>query len=472
MIRGASLVGVRPWESARGGSFEGRKACTLAGVQTPIHQLQKYLLVREAQLSRAESLPPGFLSFVRFVQFLATILVEFLDDNCMQMAAALAYSSLLALVPVTTLFFSIFTNFRAFGEFRSDIENFLTEQLFANATLGHQILAQLDRFSANAKQLGVVAMVALIVTVIFLMITVENSLNHVWKIPPRRRMLTRVITYSALVFLGPILLSLSFYLTNQHLRGMVMGMHISQGLWKFISGVSVSCLMFFFIYMVVPEAKVGLRPALAGGMVAGALFEWAKWGFNRYLQVSNFYTNVYETLGIVPIFLVWLYVVWLVTLLGMEIVYVGQHQEGLKTYARVLRSGDNVSDAALVATMCQIATNFYDGRAEDSNQAQLAKHLGLPLFYVTSILHHLEAEGFLNRIAGNSENFTPCRPIDQITVHELVQSLHADEILGRLSETDLRYYPLLEAFSRAGAYRDELFEQMTLGDIAAQRLDR
>lgn len=434
---------------------------------TLIHSFQRYLLRREEEISRAESLPTGFLRLISFGRFTATVLVEFLDDHCMQMAAALSYSSLLALVPAATLFFSIFTAFQAFEQLRGSIEGFLTEQLFANAELGHQILEHVEKFSINARDLGVSSLVALIVTVIFLMITVENSLNQVWKVPPRKKIHHRVITYTALVFLAPLMMALSFYLTNQTIRAFTV--QISPGLWKMVSGFSVSCLMFFLIYMTVPEVRVRLRPAIAGGLVAGALFEWAKWGFDQYLSHTAFYVDVYKTLALVPIFLVWLYLVWLVTLLGMEITYVSQNEEQLRAYARCLVGDIEVTDAALIATMAQVAKNFFEGRNEESSPQGLANELGIPLPRLSSILLHLEEDGFVHRVAGNSDHFVPSRPLAVVTIQDLLASLHSDQIFLRLSERDQRFEPLRDSFLRSQVFRDELFETMTLEQVVMRR---
>lgn len=438
-------------------------------METPVHQIHAYLLRREAELVRAEGLPQGLLRLVSFGRFLATVAVEFLDDHCLQMAAALSYSSLLALVPVVTLFFSVFTAFAAFSELRRDMERFLMQQLFMNEEVGKTILAKVDEFSLNARQLGIFAVVALIVTVIFLLLTVENSLNSIWRVPLRRSMMTRVTTYSALVFLGPVLLALSFSLTNQTIRALVLDAHLHPGLWKFISGVSVSCFMFFLVYMVVPETRVQLRPALAGGLVAGALFEWAKWGFDQYLQRSHFYEDVYQTLGIVPIFLVWLYLVWLITLLGMEITYVCQNTEHLRNDAKALSGDQEISEASLVATMVQIAKNFYEGRAEESDQHNLASELGLPLYRIIPILGHLEANGFVHRLADHSDTFIPRAPLAHTTVHDLLETLHSDQVFTRMSERDRRFLSLRDAFLKSLVYRDELFDSMSLLDVVRSR---
>jgi membrane protein len=438
-------------------------------VGTPVHGFQRFLLRREEELSHSESLPSGFLSLISLGRFVSTVLVEFLDDHCMQMAAALSYSSLLALVPAATLFFSIFTAFSAFEQLRGNIEGFITEQLFANVKLGQQILAHVEGFSINARDLGLTALVALIVTVIFLMITVENSLNQIWKVPTRRKIYHRVVTYTAMVFLAPLMMAFSFYLTNQTIRTLTLQqLHINPGLWKFVSGFSISCLMFFFVYLTIPEAKVRLRPALLGGIVAGALFEWAKWGFDQYLRHSAFYFDVYKTLALVPIFLVWLYLAWLITMLGMEITYVSQNEEQLRAYARCLVGDVEVTEAALIATMVQIAKNFFEGCGEYSSPQGLANELGIPLARLLSILEHLKKQGFVNRLAEHSDLFTPSRPLSQITVHDLISSLHSDQIFLRLSERDPRFVGLRDSFIESQVFRDEIFESMSLDEVVSR----
>lgn len=435
---------------------------------SPIHRLHRFLLERDRELARAGPSRRGVRALVSVVEFVVAVVVEFLDDHCMQMAAALSYSALLALVPISTLFFSIFTAFTAFQQMRKELEGFITEHLFfANEDLRAKVLAYLDQFASNSNQVGIFSVVALIVTVIALMITIENSFNAIWKVPTRRTYLSRVITYSAFVFLAPILLALSFYTTNMTLRRLlVQDLHMSLGLWKLVSGLAISCLMFTLAYLAVPEAKVGLRPALLGGLVAGVLFEWAKWSFDQYVSSSTFYFDVYQTLAIVPIFLIWLYVAWLIALAGLEVAYIYQNRDHLRHYARsVIRNGD-VSEVPLVATMWFIARNFHDGRTEANTLEGLSAQLGIPVHRLRNVVAHLEENKFVHRISGAGDRLAPSRPLTQTDLHEVLESLHTDEVLMRAAELEPRTRPIRDAFLRGHEYRRELLERLILSDLA------
>lgn len=434
-------------------------------VSSPIHQLNRYLLIKERELQRAGDTPPGVLTLVSAGQFATAVLVEFLDDHCLQMAAALSYTSLLALVPVTTLFFSVFTAFRAFERLHNNLRDFITNQLFfENPVVSEKILAYLDQFTSNSKQVGIFSVVALIVTVISLMITIENSLNLIWQVPTRRKLLNRVITYSALMFLAPISLALSLYTTDLTFGSVLHDLSARVGVWKMISGFSVSCLMFFVLYMAVPEVRVKMRPALLGSATAALLFEWAKWSFGHYLQVSAFYFHVYSTLAVVPIFLVWLYLVWLIVLFGMEITYIFQNRHNLRAYARSVVGDGDVTEAPLVATMCEIAKNFADERTDRNTPDHLSRTLAIPVYRLNSICHHLEEAGFIHRIGGGG-NLAPNRPLDQISIQDILESLHTDQVFVRLSHEDPRFVGLRDLFLRCSEFRRENVEMVTLEDV-------
>lgn len=434
-------------------------------MSSPIHRLHAYLIEREAELGRADVVAPGLATLVRLGRFTASVVVEFFDDHCLSMAAGLSYTSLLALVPLSALFFSIFTNFQAFVDLRADVQQFITERLFSNEKIGHEIMANLDRLSNNAKQLGIFSLAALIVTVISLMITIENSLNAIWKVVPRRKLLSRVITYAALVFLAPILLALSLYTTNQAARTLLVGGAGESGLWKLLSGFSVSSLMFFLAYIVVPEAKVGLRPALLGGCVAGALFEWAKWGFNRYIQSSTYYFDVYQTLWIIPIFLFWLYLAWVIALLGVEIVYVFQNRHNLRSYSPGSFPAGDVSENLLIGALAQVGRHYSEGRSEENTVQALADELGVPIFQMALVLAHLEQIGLLHR-ADPGESFYPSRPLDQITLFDAVEKVPTEQVLVRLGERDPHFARLRDLVLQCSEYRRERLEGVTLSELA------
>ncbi len=436
---------------------------------TAIHRLNRSLLARERDLrgGNGDRVAPWLKRLVGVTQVLTQVLVEFLDDHCFRMASALSYTSLLALVPVTTLFFSIFTAFQAFENLRAQLETFITGQLFfQNADIQQKVLHYVDQFADNSKHVGIVSVVALIVTVLSLLITVENSMNTIWKVTPRRTLTNRVITYSAFVFLAPLLLAFSLYLTNETTRTWALEeLSARVPLWKLISGLGVSWFMFFLAYVAIPEARVRFRPAMAGALVAAASFEWAKWSFDRYIQ-GSVYFSVYQTLAIVPIFLLWLYLVWLIALVGMEVTYVVQNRDTLRLFTGPRLGESDLGEAALAATMARLALNFHDGRPEQNSRENLASALGIPPYQLVEILDHLEARGFVHRVLGGAGDYAPSRALSQTTIHDVIGGLHPENVLIRLAQRDPRVGALRDAFLRSLEYRRESLERIRFEDLA------
>ncbi|WER44620.1 YihY family inner membrane protein [Cupriavidus sp. WKF15] len=238
-----------------------------------------------------------------------------------QVAASLTFTTVLSVVPVLTVAFALLAAFPVFREFRADIETFLFQNLIPG-NVSESISRYLGQFSKSARGLTAMGLGGLMLTSVLTMLTVEDALNAIWRVRQRRPLAQRVLVFWAVLTFGPVLigasLSISSYLISIS-AGYVGNMPIGVGLLVSATPIVLSALAFAFLYTAVPNAYVEWRDAIAAGLVAAIAFEFAKRGFGYFITHIPTYTAVYGTFAALPIFLLWIYLSWLVTLLGATI---------------------------------------------------------------------------------------------------------------------------------------------------------
>ena len=240
------------------------------------------------------------------------------EEQVPQVAGSLTFTTVLAVVPVMTIAFAIFTTFPLFNTFRDALEAYFVQSLMPRGVT-NTILDNLSLFAAKANRLSAVGAVTLVLTDIMMFAIVDRSLNRIWRVKTPRSFTQSLIVYWAIMTLGPLLIGASLSLTT--LVSPVASSLAQQLPWMgTVAAISVSLLlmtMFFgLLYLIVPNRLVDWRDALIGGLVAAIAFEMTNRGFAFFITKFPSYRVIYGALAAVPIFLVWVYLFWLITLLG------------------------------------------------------------------------------------------------------------------------------------------------------------
>jgi membrane protein len=249
---------------------------------------------------------------------LQTLRVRFREDRLGLTASSLTFTTTMALVPFFTLALAIFTAFPMFGKLQSALQAWLAQSLIPEA-ISRQVLGYLTQFSGKANRLGAFGLAALIVTALALMLTIDRTLNSIWRVRRPRPLAQRVLIYWAALTLGPLLLGASLSLTSYVVsssRGLVAAM---PGLLQFVFDVLEFFLLaagLMALYRFVPNTPVRREHAWAGGLLAALGIELARRLLAWYIGKVPAYSLVYGAFATVPILLVWIYVAWIVVLLG------------------------------------------------------------------------------------------------------------------------------------------------------------
>jgi membrane protein len=245
------------------------------------------------------------------------------EDRIPQVAGSLTFTTMLALVPLATVAFALFTAFPIFSSFQMSLQIFLADHLMP-AQLNTQIFNYLNQFAAKAKGLTTIGMIFLFVTAVMTMMTVESAFNVIWRVRKARPIAQRILVYWAIITLGPILigvsLSISSYLFTRSMA-FSAAQHITPVIDWALTGAALplTALAFTMLYVFLPNCRVEWRDAVIGGITAAIAFELAKRGFGYYVRRIPTYTAVYGAFAAVPLFLVWMYLCWFIALAGAMI---------------------------------------------------------------------------------------------------------------------------------------------------------
>jgi membrane protein len=256
----------------------------------------------------------------RVIRFVRLLVSRFATDQGPANAASLTFATLLSIVPLMTVMLSVFSAFPISGRVAEMIQGFLFENFIP--TSGEILQDYLQQFASKASRLTGAGFAFLVVVALLLMANIDRALNTIWRVKVKRRAISKFIVYWAILSLGPLLMGASIVVTSYLvsipiISGAASTIGFAGGLLK-LAPLLASAVAFTLLYAVVPNCSVPIRHALAGGLLAALLFELAKRRFAFYLTSFPAYEAIYGALALIPIFLVWIYLSWLVTLLGAE----------------------------------------------------------------------------------------------------------------------------------------------------------
>lgn len=255
--------------------------------------------------------PPSLVEFVRIVA------KRFAEVQCLQIASSLTYTTLLAIVPIVTVALILISAFPVFRELMQHVHDFLLKNMLPESA--GTIAGYAEQFTRNAARLTAVGIVFLFVTAMIVLLTIDRAFNQIWGVPRPRPLVQRVFIYWALLTVGPLLIGASLSLTSWVVTlslGLVKDVPYAGLVLLKMVPILLTGLAFSLLYITLPNRRVLVRDALSGGFLAALIFEGMKQGFAAYLTRFPTYTVVYGAFASVPIFLLWVYLSWLVVLLG------------------------------------------------------------------------------------------------------------------------------------------------------------
>ncbi len=258
------------------------------------------------------------VSHVPWAEALRTLRERFREDRLGLTASSLTFTTIIALVPFITVALAVFTAFPMFAKFQDVLQKWLIESLVPD-NIARQVLGYLNQFAGKASKLGAVGLAALLGTALALVFTIDRTLNNIWRVRTPRPFAQRVLIYWGSITLGPVLLAVSLSMTSYAVSlskglvgGMPGGVSLLLNTLQFVLVAAGMAAMFRFV----PNTHVRWEHAWIGGVFVSAGMEAARSGLALYVSSVPTYSVVYGAFATLPILLIWIYVVWVIVLLG------------------------------------------------------------------------------------------------------------------------------------------------------------
>lgn len=379
------------------------------------------------------SLLPGARRALVFVlRVMHMLLRELLGGQLNLRAMSLVYTTLLSIVPLLAVSFSVLKGFGVHNKIEPLLFNLLEPLGPRAADITQNVITFVDNVKVGV--LGSVGFALLLYTVIALLQKIEAAFNFVWQIDHLRPMSQRFSNYLSVILIGPVLIFSAVGFTAT-----VLGSDIAQkivavepfgSLMLFASELVpylLVCIAFTLIYIFIPNTRVNFRAALIGGVIAGILWKTIGWGFAAFIASSSKYAAIYSSFAILILLLIWLYISWLVLLVGSQIAFYVQHPKFMTLHRVTFIFSNRLRERLALQIMYMIGRNYRMNRPPWT-LVGLIDELGLPDEPVHRTLKVLVGKGYLIEAGGEEEHaYVPAHDLDTVRLVDLLRDVRAAE---------------------------------------------
>lgn len=377
--------------------------------------------------------------FLKQLRIFALAIKGFNEDKCMLKSTALTYYTLFSIVPIIALAFAIA---KGFG-FQENLQQQLLADFSEQQDVLEQAFVYADKMLSNTKGglIAGVGVVLLLWSVMSLLGSIENSFNEIWEIK-RDRVWTRKITdYLSIMLIGPIFIILSGSLTV----GLKSGLDTIFSGFAFLSPLGFVLLkifafsliwgMFVFLYMALPNTKVGFKSAALGAIVAALLFELLEWAYVSSQVGVGRYNAIYGSFAALPLFLIWVQYSWFVVMFGAELTFANQNVDHYELENDINHMSIRYKRVIALLIANYVVKNFQEGK-KPYTAMHIAKKLDLPVRLARNIIFDFTETGIFNEVKMDEDNDVGYQP--GISDSKLTVKF----ILDRLDEKGVNELPM------------------------------
>ena len=340
-------------------------------------------------------------------------------------AMSLVYTTLLSIVPLLAVSFSVLKGFGVHNQIEPLLMNFLQPLGPKGEELSDNIIGFVENVRVGV--LGSLGLLFLFYTVVSLIQKVESSFNYVWQVERLRGFAQRFSSYMSVVLIGPVLVFTALGVTatamNNTLVQQLMNVEPFGDLIVSFSRLVPYLLViaaFIFIYMFIPNTRVKFLPAFVGGVFAGVLWQSSGWAFAAFIATSSNYAAIYSSFAILVLLLIWLYLNWLILLLGAQVAFYIQYPQYMSRRPVQLRLSNRLRERLALQIMFMVADHHLN-RRDPWTLDDLVHDLVLPIQPIHHVLQLMVGAGFLSETSDSPPAYLPRRDIGTITLVELYE---------------------------------------------------
>jgi membrane protein len=390
--------------------------------------------LEDGLFQKSRSMGPPWGATLRLLRYPAALIRDWLGGDISVRAMSLAYTTLLSLVPLMVFSFAILKGLGARGDLRFIVQEFFRPVGSAATQLTESVM----QFVANMRGelLGSIGLAFLVYTVITTIQKVETSFNFVWRVGRPRSFGRRFAEYLSVMILGPILLAVAIGLLGtaehspfaQRLQA-VAPFGVILGVLGQIAPYVIVTAVFTFMYSFIPNTQVQFRAALIGGVTAGIMWALVGKAFTAVILYSSQLVAVYTGFAIVLTTLIWVYLSWLILLIGAQLAFYVQFPQYLRHGQKAIELTASDREQAGLSIMYLIGRDYGTGKRY-WDTARLAAELDVPGIALVPVLARLERAGLI--VATEKELFVPGREPEGILLADIVDAVRTLQI-GRLT---------------------------------------
>lgn len=409
---------------------------------------------------------------IRYLRLAAAVVRDVVKGQLRLQASSLVYTSLLALAPLLAVIFSVLKAFGAHNLLEPTLLNFLAPLEQKGVELTHQILQFVSKMRVGV--LGSVGLGLLLYTSTSLLRKMELAFNSIWHVRRGRRWVRRVGDYVAVTVIGPLLIFAALGVTAslassawlKPLHGLVT---LAAKMLPYVLVIGAYLLVYVFI----PNTKVRLRSALVGATVAGVLWQSVGFTFAAFVAGSGQYRAVYASLAILIIFIVWLYLTWLILLIGAAIAHYHQHPERVTRESReqsMLLSNRKRERLGLMLVRL-IGEHYYTGRAPWT-APELARQLQHPVLAIVELLAAYTAHGMLARTHDRPAAYLPACPLETVPLTDILAVIRSTGLERGPRVADSAVDAVMESLNTAAqqALAGRTWRDLVVGEVVPDAL--
>lgn len=383
-----------------------------------------------------------------------TVFRQFKQHKCLHQASSLTFTTLLSLVPLSAVALFLLNTFGVVNNEKSPI--IATLNNFLPRYRADEIVSGITDFTnRNLAGLGVGGFLFFLLTSIILFMAIEDHFNHIWgsRRLPFVQAIQKYLVFCMLLLIGPLVIWFLFSAGSN-------SVFVNIFPW-----ISVYCL-FVLMYVALPNITVNWKAALIGGLIAGSLFQIARIVFANYFKIVwKNYSEIYGTFAMLIIFAIWIYVSWVVVLLGVEVTNSTQHfiksKDPLRNTSNETKDIINVPG---VITLYLIAAEHFhkgNGACTVSDIASIAK---VPESLVQNIFDRFKTANLVYKVEGEINGFLPARSLDTITLDMIIASVD-DELTHHFSDASDVSPALVQIFNEIQENQFELLKKTTVRSL-------
>ena len=396
-----------------------------------------------------------------FLQISAMVVRDWMGGMLTLRSMSLVYTTLLSIVPLLAVSLSVLKGFGVHNQLEPALVGLLAPLGEKSVEVSSKIVGFVDNMKIGV--LGTLGLALLLFTVVSLIQKIESAFNATWRLQNSRNLMQRFSNYLSVVLVGPVLLfsaaGITASLSSSSILEAINNLPLMSDAIRIIGYILPYLLVigaFTFIYILVPNTRVKPFSALYGGLVAGIMWKSSGFLFTAFVAGSTKYTAIYSSFAIMLLFMIWMFLSWLILLVGSSIAYYHQHPERLHWTELSSHLSARMREQLVLQLMVNIGRAYDTGSEMPTTIDNLAAYQQVPVEILYRMLFALEADGLVRRSSDDPPCYLPARSINRISLIDILRSArdadgadHTDifkcdaSVSDLLTQVDDRYVSLL-----------------------------